>query len=186
MSLFSLIDNTKTDKNTIHSYIDVYENIFKCKKDTATNILEIGIYKGGSIKLWHDYFSNAIIYGVDIENNKSVFNEFKKYHRIKLHTKSDAYSDKYINQCLNGLKFDIIIDDGPHTLLSMKTFIEKYLQYLNDDGILIIEDIQNVDWIDELKNIVPIQYSKYIQIYDLRKNKNRYDDILFVINMSNC
>ena len=66
MSLEQIVDNTRTDKNTTHSYLPLYESLFKNKKETAQNILEIGIQNGGSIKLWRDYFINATIYGLDI------------------------------------------------------------------------------------------------------------------------
>ena len=65
MSLKSLIDNERTDKDTTHSYIDLYDKILAKRKETAFNILEIGIYLGGSIKLWADYFTYATIYGLD-------------------------------------------------------------------------------------------------------------------------
>jgi len=35
-----------------------------------------------------------------------------------------------------------MLDDGPHTLESMKQFIKLYSQIMTDDGILIIEDVQ--------------------------------------------
>ena len=55
MSLEQIVDNTRTDTNTTHSYLPLYESLFKNKKETAQNILEIGIQNGGSIKLWRDY-----------------------------------------------------------------------------------------------------------------------------------
>ena len=66
MSLEQIVDNTRTDKNTTHSYLPLDESLFKNKRETAQNILEIGIQNGGSIKLWRDYFINATIYGLDI------------------------------------------------------------------------------------------------------------------------
>jgi len=83
------------------------------------------------------------------------------------------------------LKFDIMIDDGPHTLESMIFFIENYSKLLEDDGILVVEDVQSIEWIEQLTNVVPENLKKYIFVYDLRENKDRYDDILFVINKSN-
>ena len=53
---------------------------------------------------------------------------------------------------------------------------------MTSKGILIIEDIQDYEWIDKLKNTTPDSLKQYIEIYDLRENKGRYDDILFVIN----
>ena len=56
MSLIDLIDDSKTDKNTIHSYLGLYQSLLEKKKDTAKNVLEVGIWMGGSIKLWSDFF----------------------------------------------------------------------------------------------------------------------------------
>jgi hypothetical protein len=78
-----------------------------------------------------------------------------------------------------------MLDDGPHSLESMKQFIKLYSQIMTDDGILIIEDVQSWDWIDILKKEVPDHLQKFIIIYDLRPNKNRYDDIVFTIDKSN-
>jgi hypothetical protein len=78
-----------------------------------------------------------------------------------------------------------MLDDGPHTLESMKSFIKLYSQLMTDDGILIIEDVQEWDWIDILKNEVPEDLKQFIKVYDLRPNKGRYDDIVFSIDKSN-
>jgi sugar lactone lactonase YvrE len=78
-----------------------------------------------------------------------------------------------------------MLDDGPHTLESMKQFIKLYSQIMAENGILIIEDVQSLDWIDILKNEVPEHLKQYIKTYDLRSNKNRYDDIVFTIDKSN-
>ena len=56
---------------------------------------------------------------------------------------------------------------------------------MTDDGILIIEDVPQLDWIDKLKEVVPEELKKYVKYYDLRSNKNRFDDILFIIDKSN-
>ena len=77
-----------------------------------------------------------------------------------------------------------MLDDGPHTLESMKKFITLYSQLMTDDGILIIEDVQSFDWLYILKNEVPQHLKKFIKIYDLRTIKNRYDDIVFTIDKS--
>jgi hypothetical protein len=184
MSLLEIIDNTRTDKNTSHSYLSLYQKILEKKKDTAKNILEIGIQRGGSIKLWHDYFVNATIYGLDTMNEETVWDEIKNNDRITLYCSHDAYNtDKFKTTFLDkDIKFDLLLDDGPHTLESMKTFIKLYSQIMADDGLLIIEDVQNWNWIDKLKEVVPEELKKYVKEYDLRKNKNRSDDIVFTID----
>jgi hypothetical protein len=187
MSLEEIVDNSRTDKNTEHSYLPLYQKLLFNKKETAKNVLEIGILDGGSIKLWSDFFTNATVYGLDIMHSYYVWEGIKNNKKIILHTSIDAYNnDFFINNLLNkNIKFDIMLDDGPHTLETMVQFIKLYSQIMTDDGILIIEDVQSWDWIEILKFVVPENLKQFIKIYDLRPNKNRYDDIVFTIDKSN-
>jgi hypothetical protein len=187
MNLVDLVNNSKTDKNTTHSYLPLYQKLLFKKKDTALHVLEVGIYNGGSIKLWSDFFTNANVYGLDIMNINDVCENIKNNEKIKLYTSSDAYNnDFFTNNFLNkNIKFDFMLDDGPHTLESMKQFIKLYSQIMKEDGILIIEDVQSWDWIDILINEVPEHLKQFIKTYDLRENKNRYDDIVFTIDCCN-
>jgi hypothetical protein len=178
-------DNELTDKNTAHSYLDVYDKLLFPIRKTASNILEVGIYWGGSIQLWRDYFPNAQIYAVDICSLDFIKkSSIKNDHNISLFTNTNGYDDTFIQTSFvnKNIKFDMILDDGPHSLQSNIDVIVKYLPLLSENGIMIIEDIQNFQWINILKQNVPDEYQKYIQIYDLRHIKNRYDDVLFVIN----
>jgi hypothetical protein len=63
-------------------------------------------------------------------------------------------------------------------------FVQNYSKILNKDGILIVEDVADIGWVDILSNCVEENMKKYIEVYDLRENKNRFDDILFVINLN--
>ena len=49
MSLEEIVDNMKTDKNTIHSYLPLYQKLLINKRESAKNVLEVGISYGGSI-----------------------------------------------------------------------------------------------------------------------------------------
>lgn len=187
MSLEQLVDNEKTDKNTVHSYLPLYQQLLKGKKDTAKNVLEVGISYGGSIKLWNDFFTNATVYGLDIIHSDKVWTDIKNNKDIILYTSTDAYDTKFFttNFLYKNIKCDFMLDDGPHTLESMKQFIILYSQIMTDDGILIIEDVPYLEWIDILKNVVPDYLKQFIKTYDLRSNKNRYDDIVFTIDKFN-
>jgi hypothetical protein len=191
IGLLDLVDNSLTDKNTTHSYIDLYETLLSSKRNSAKNVLEIGLgdfqeKNGGSIKLWKDYFTSAIVYGLDILPAERVIDELLNDERVVLYTSCDAYNEDFFNEIFlnKNMKFDFMLDDGPHTLESMKQFIKLYSQIMEDDGILIIEDVQSWDWIDILTNEVPEHLKEFIKVYDLRSNKNRYDDIVFTINKS--
>lgn len=187
MSLAEIVDNTRTDKNTGHSYLDLYQRLLSSKKETAQNVLEVGIYDGGSIKLWSDFFTNATVYGLDIRDINTMWSEIVGKQKIYLYTSTDAYNEDFFNTHFlsKGKKFDFMLDDGPHTLDSMKAFIRLYSKLMTNTGILIIEDVQSWDWIETLKNEVPEHLKQFIKVYDLRPIKNIYDDIVFTIDKCN-
>jgi cephalosporin hydroxylase len=187
MSLLELINNNLTDKNTCHSYIDTYESLFNKRRLIVSNVLEIGIQKGGSIKLWNDYFLNANIYGIDIMEEDNNINSLLENKRINLYTSTNAYNEDFVRKEFieKNVNFDILIDDGPHTLESMIQFIKIYHKILKNDGLLIIEDVPDIEWINILKDSTPVNLRKYIYVYDLRHIKGRWDDILFVIDLKN-
>lgn len=186
MSLKELIDSSRTDKDTTHSYLDLYQSLLEKKKETAIKVLEIGIHKGGSIKMWDDFFINADVYAVDILPKERMWEELLNKESIHLYNSEDAYNSGFVqNEFIdNNFHFDMMLDDGPHTLQSMIQFIKLYLPLLKSDGILIIEDVQQMEWLEVLKENVPENFKKYIYTYDLRKKKDRYDDIVFCINKS--
>ena len=176
--LSSIVNNNLTDKNSYHSYLDVYEELFKKKQLTSKNVLEIGIERGGSLKLWSDYFVNAKIYGLDI-NDAPLF--LSEYERI-ITKKCNAYCSETLNYFIEqNIKFDVIVDDGPHTLKSMSYVINNYTQLLNKYGIIVIEDVQNIDWCQILHKEVPHNLKQFSYYIDRRHIKGTLDDILFII-----
>ena len=159
-----------------HSYVEAfYSEAFKRIRD-AKNILEIGVFYGGSHLLWRDYFPEATVIGMDVK----VCNEILNQDRI-IQIISNAYCKEAVN-LFNDKHFDLIIDDGPHTLHSMKYAIENYLPKLKDNGIFCIEDIVEFSWVYELSRSVPEEYQKYMKVYDLRERDGKGDSILLVID----
>jgi hypothetical protein len=175
-----------TDKGTTHSYIRVYERLFASKRLTARRVVEIGILGGGSILLWHEYFPNAMIYGLDITPTcpPALAPLARSSPRVKLLIGQNAYSGVNVerNFVNRSIGFDIFVDDGPHTLDSMKEAIKQYLPLLNPGGIFVIEDLQSMDWPKKLRELVPASDLPYVYVLDLKDNKGRYDDIMFIID----
>ena len=77
--LSALVDDTRTDKNTVHSYLDLYQELLSSRKNSAKSVLEVGIHLGGSIKLWYDFFPNATIHALDILHLNEIADDLKKY-----------------------------------------------------------------------------------------------------------
>jgi spermidine synthase len=174
--LEDIVDNRATDKNTTHCYLPIYQSLFESKRETATNVLEIGLGHGGSIKLWNDYFVNSTIHCIDINTSWGIRCSLNS-PRIQIHIQ-DAYTEQTLEKFKNQT-FDIIVDDGPHTLESMIFCVDRYSKLLKQDGILVVEDIPELAWTNTLAQYVPRDMT--YEIYDKRHEKNRFDDILFVV-----
>ena len=150
MSLLEFIEKnpTSTDKVAL-GYIDhFYDRLFTPRKNKAKAVLEIGIMGGNSLFLWRDYFVNAEIIGVDIVHRVQVDNQ----DRITQFT-GDAYTPEVLNK-LKKKSFDIIIDDGPHTFETQSYFLTNYLPLLKKGGVLILEDITDLNWTPKLLKLI--------------------------------
>lgn len=164
-----------TDKENPHKYCSLfYDSEFLKYKNQKISLFEIGVYHGGSLILWDEYFSDCKILGVDIKERKVLQNiEDCKNVTFKI---ADAYQ-KDFSDTLDS--FDILIDDGPHTLESQCKFLELYCDKIKKGGVLIIEDILKYEYTEKFKQYVPdnLMY----EIKDLRSNSSKKDNILFVV-----
>ncbi len=172
----------KSDKGTLHDYINgYYSNEFTNNRLNSLNIVEIGVRRGDSLNLLSKWFINSKITGID--NGYEMYkNDLDFVSTIPNTTLilDTAYSDETINKFEDN-SIDYLIDDGPHTIETQIISIQKWLKKVKKGGTLIIEDIQ--DWDNEKRffdnecNSLGISY----ECIDLRKNKNRYDDVLIII-----
>lgn len=163
-----------TDKDTAHSYLPVYEKILGPLRNSPLRLLEIGVMTGASLCVWDEYFthSDKDIHGADI------MPEWLKYKVNNYHV-VDATKVTALDE-LPG-EWDVIIDDASHNpydqLLSLQIFGPKIKQ----GGYYIIEDIQNFEIAKNLFKIAVPDYGFDGTIYDQRAIKNRYDDIMLVL-----
>lgn len=171
----------ESDKGSVHSYVPVYEEILAPYRETAKNILEIGLLSGASLRMWERYFSGNV-YGIDCDlkpiggryDLQPIINEGT--HKIII---GDAEDPAVIEQHFKGIKFNVIIEDANHSIEQQIKLYENFKPYLADGGIYIIEDIQNIDAPEGI--IKSIDKNKQLCVYDLRHIKQRYDDVLITI-----
>ena len=117
-------------------FLQIYSNYFKDYKDKEINILEIGIDKGESLKIWRKYFTKAKICGIDIIDIKF------QIEGVDL-IKANQTDEKALKEICDKYKgFDIIIDDGGHYSKQIVISLDFLFDYLKDNGLYIIEDLQ--------------------------------------------
>lgn len=176
-NLIASAANHPTDKNTVHSYLPIYERLFSNLRNTTNPVLEIGVDGGGSLCIWQEYFTKADVFGMDI----NVCPEYiVGKPRIK-HWRGDSYSKAGIDAAISfqTMGFSVIVDDGPHSIESQRDFCRTYPILLDYDGIAIVEDIQDFNQIQSLVDSIPAGF--HSAVIDLRHVKNRYDDVLLTI-----
>lgn len=124
-------------------YFEVYREVFKDFLDRPIVLLEIGVNHGGSLEMWRNFFhQDSKIYGIDINPECKIFE--KENVEIFIGSQSDR---KFLNQLISSIpKFDIVIDDGGHTMLQQITSFQCLFGHLNDRGVYICEDVNTSYW----------------------------------------
>jgi hypothetical protein len=165
------------DYNIAHTYSVIYDRLFYQYKDKEINFLEIGLNFGGNIAICSEYFSKINHYGIDINDTVVIDkNKFTFYH--------GTFDNENIVKKVSERKYDIILDDASHILEDQIKSIKLYLPYLKEDGIMIIEDIQNMDNLISLYNQIDNK-THFSYAIDMRKNKLKNDDVILVIENRN-
>ncbi|MDC0297129.1 class I SAM-dependent methyltransferase [Crocinitomicaceae bacterium] len=198
MQLQSLIDQRPekypTDKDTSHSYIEVYDDVWNYAITTygqkPFDVLEIGNNGGGSIKLWQDYILENVVsftpsdpeFSIDglelLEND--FLHELNKVDEVNIRMNTDAYTDETVKS-LGDKKYDIIIDDGSHQPHHQLFAINKYFSLLKPQGVMVVEDVQSLQALSAVLLYAELPSDARLIVHDRRHIKNRYDDIMIVI-----
>jgi hypothetical protein len=163
-----------------HHYFKIYDRHFNKFIGKNPTILEIGVSYGGSLEMWNHYFDNkCTIYGIDI--NSDCLNISNKLQTTNINiTIGNQESREFWREYLKDKpKFDIIIDDGGHTMNQQIISYEELYGHVSDNGgIYLCEDVCTNYW-EEYggglnKSTTFIEYSKsfidMINFYHIRDN----------------
>ena len=205
--LCEIMGRCKSDKGHLnineswHNYTTFYYSIFKELQFKKLRIFELGLgtnntsipsnmgadgKPGASVYGWKEFFPNSEIFGADIDKN-ILFNNVERIQTF--------YCDQTCPDSINKLwselpleeNFDIIIEDGLHTLKANICFFENSIQKLKPNGYYIIEDIHysNEKKItNKIKEWSAIYKDCVFNYIKLKSNRNHYDNNLIVIHKS--
>lgn len=176
-----------SDKSTSHNYHILYSYILKNLHENI-NILEIGLgtnnpnlvstmgvngRPGASLYSFREYLPKSNIYGADVDKNILFQSE-----RIKT-----CYVDQLeyrtfsnISNNFGNIKFDLIIDDGLHSIGANLNTLLYSLENLNKNGWIVIEDIHIKDNWKSIDFI--LKSTNKFKTYIIKDN----DKYLYVVN----
>lgn len=119
-------------------YFPAYERHLAKFRGKEVHILEIGVYSGGSLRMWQEYFGDKVhIYGVDIEPVCRQYEDDRT--RIFIGDQADK---TFWNEVLQKVpRIDIVIDDGGHETEQQIATLEALLPNMHPGGVFICEDV---------------------------------------------
>ena len=128
-------------------YFDVYERHLARFRGTNAVIVEVGIYSGGSLRMWRHYFGwRAVIVGIDISKNVTVYKgnaTFGSPNAILVGDQGDPKFWQRVKQRFP--RVDVLLDDGGHTSHLQEVTLREMWPHLAPGGVYLCEDIHSRD-----------------------------------------
>ena len=136
-----------------HTYADYYSRLFDHCRPYIKKVFECGIgtnnpdlessmgstgKPGASLRVWRDYFPNAIIIGADID--KDILFKEDNIKTFFVDQTDPGSIEKFWAE-VEESNFDVMIDDGLHTFEAGVCLFENSINRLASSGIYIIEDV---------------------------------------------
>lgn len=127
-------------------YLHAYEAEFSAFRGHPIRMLEIGVYKGGSLQVWRDYFGpDATIFGIDIDPTCAEIDNDDGI-TVRIGSQDDpAFLTRVVDE-MGGV--DIILDDGSHVARHQRTSFETLFPLLSEGGVYAVEDLHTSYWSD--------------------------------------
>lgn len=181
-------------------YFEAYERFFSKYRGKDVAVLEIGVFKGGSLQMWKSYFQgrdNSVkVYGVDIDAGCKALEE--KDIEIFIGSQDDRNFLRDVKKKVG--KVDIVIDDGGHYMNQQIITFEELFDLVSEDGIYLCEDIhtsymhqyggiyRGETFIEYSKNLIDYLHAQYSETEELSRNKyseqiksiTYYDSMIFI------
>lgn len=142
----------------IKPLMDQYARFWTLKPQfSPKNIIEFGIWDGGSTALWFEYFKPQKLVAIDImpKNDSDYFRRYLKSRgiseNIKTYWNIDQTDSKKIIPIIEeefDEPIDLVIDDASHAYEATKITFEMIFPLLRPGGLYIIEDWAWGHWKD--------------------------------------
>jgi hypothetical protein len=141
--------------------------------DRPLRILEMGVWRGGSLDLWRQYFGpEAVIFGIDID--EVILTLGIDSAEVRVGSQTDEVFLRGVIEEMGGV--DVVIDDGSHQSKDVIASLRILFPLLADGGTYVIEDLHTSYWptwgggfrrrgssIEALKDLVDTLHQPYYE-----------------------
>lgn len=124
-------------------YLDLYDRHFAKYRGTAVKMIEIGVFRGGSLELWRKYFGPAAkLFGIDIDPACATLADSP--NQVRIGSQDDPAFLSSVVQEMGAP--DIILDDGSHVADHQLASFKTLWPLLKTGGVYVIEDLHTAYW----------------------------------------
>lgn len=125
-------------------YLPIYEKAVP--RLTPIRLLEIGVFRGGSLHMWREYLHpESTVVGIDINADCRAYDRPDQNVHVRIGSQDNEHFLRSVVAEFG--PFDVIIDDGSHMAThTIKAFRELFHSGLRDDGSYIVEDLHCSYW----------------------------------------
>jgi len=171
-----------TNVHKWHHYFDIYMRHFGSYRDRPIRMLEIGVFRGGSLRMWKEYFHpDSTIVGIDIDKTCKDHEIADRNVFVRIGSQADPEFLAAVNEEFG--PFDIILDDGSHKTHHQNiSFGALFRPALRDGGCYMVEDVHTNYWlkhvdsedtfIDLAKQMIDMLHEPY---FDRKETHFRHD-----------
>ena len=119
------------------TYFEVYDRLFSPWVGRTFTFVEVGVFNGGSLLMWRDYFGpNARIIGVDF--NPAAKRLEADGFEIFIGNQADPAFWAEVISAVGPI--DVFLDDGGHTFEQQIVTADSVIPAIRDGGLLVVED----------------------------------------------
>jgi limonene-1,2-epoxide hydrolase len=124
-------------------YFDIYHRHFEKFRGKPITVVEFGVFQGGSLQMWRDYFGpDARIVGVDI--NPQCADMADGNTEILIGDQEDRGFLRSLGERLG--RIHVVIDDGGHTMSQQINTFEEMWPRVARGGVYLVEDLHTSYW----------------------------------------
>ena len=178
---------TNTNVHKWHHYFDIYTHHFELYRSEPIKMLEIGVFRGGSLRMWKQYFHpKSVIVGIDIDKKCQQYEITDQQIYVRIGSQADGDFLAAVTKEFGA--FDIILDDGSHkTHHQLTSFNSLFRGALKDGGCYMVEDIHTNYWVSHIdtpksfieisKRMVDILHEPYLGRKEVNFRHNHPDAV---------
>ena len=137
------LNNSHKPLNKWIHYFDIYERHFERFRGKSPVMIEIGVWGGGSLAMWKEYFGPGCkIIGIDINPACKAHEE----EDVEVFIGSQDDPALISSIFTKYPKVDIVLDDGSHMMQHMISSFEWMYNRVQPNGVYMVEDTHTCYW----------------------------------------